>query len=106
MGCVGEEEAVKAARRAALGALASLRRGEAIAVRIGEDWLVGFYKVKHSGSETRLEFKWAYVDCKGVAFGELPQDAAAALESLLGAIPDIIKRELESRSGGVKTQKA
>lgn len=97
MPCVSEEEAVKAARKAALGAFAALKRPEVIVVRFGDDWLIGLLSVKHKGSETSIEAKWAYVDCKGVALHELPDDAVRALQSLAGALADIFKRELEAR---------
>ncbi|MGC8583901.1 MAG: hypothetical protein ACP5I3_04690 [Thermoproteus sp.] len=98
MPCVSDEEAVRAARKRALGLFSSLRRPEAIAVKFGDDWLVGFVSAKHKDDETTLEVKWAYVDCKGVALERIPPDAEAALRALLEDLPGIIKREVEARS--------
>lgn len=98
MTCVSDEEAIKAARKAALGLLGSLRRQDMVTVRLGEDWLVGFISKKHKGDETSLEIKWAYVDCKGVALERMPGDIDALLQGLLEDIPQILKRELEARA--------
>lgn len=98
MACVGEEEAVKAAKKKALGLLSSMRSKEAVVVKVGEDWLVGFISAKHKGDETSIEIKWAYVDCKGVALERVPQDLEGALRGLLEDLPAILKRELGDRA--------
>ncbi len=96
MPCVGEEEAVKAAKKKALGLL-SFRSKEAVVVKVGEDWLVGFVSAKHKDDETSIQVKWAYVDCKGVALDRIPQDVESALRGLLDDIPAVLKRELGDR---------
>jgi hypothetical protein len=98
MTCVGDEEAIKAARKRALGFFGSLRRPEAIAVKFGDDWLIGFVSAGYKDDEMSLEVKWAYVDCKGVALERVPPDAEAALRALVDDLPSIIKREVEARS--------
>ncbi|MEL9990183.1 MAG: hypothetical protein QXP98_02500 [Thermoproteus sp.] len=99
MPCVNDEDAIKAAKKAALGLFGSLRRPDAVAIRLGEDWLVGFISRRHKGDETSIEVKWAYVDCKGVALERMPDDVNAVLEGLLEDLPQILKKELETRAG-------
>lgn len=97
MPCVNEEEAIKAAKKEAFGVLSSLRRPDTVAVRIGEDWLVGFVSAKHQGDVTKAEIKWVYVDCKGVALNTIPSDVNDVLGQISDSLHEIIKRELESR---------
>ncbi len=94
---MNEEEAVKAARKRALGFLGSLRKPNTIVVKVGEDWLIGFLSGKHKDDETSVEIRWAYVDCKGVALEKIPQDVENILLGLLEDLPAVLKRELGDR---------
>jgi hypothetical protein len=96
MSCVDEQTAEKIARRKALGRLGGLRRGvRVIRLRVGEDWLFGFLKVKFREGGFQAAVKFAYVDCKGAAFEKIPPSIEEKVKRYLeDSLAAVLEREL------------
>ncbi|MCU7786644.1 hypothetical protein ODS41_01700 [Pyrobaculum sp. 3827-6] len=96
MSCVDEQTAEKIAKRKALGRLGGLRRGvRIIRLRVGEDWLFGFLKMKFREEGFQVAVKFAYVDCKGAAFEKIPPAVEEKVRRYLeDGLAALLEREL------------
>lgn len=98
MACVGAEEAEKIAKKKALGRLGSLRRAvQKFVVKVGDDWLFGFVKVKFREGGFQVAVKWSYVDCKGVAFEKVPPEVEEKVKKYVEeSLAALLQRELSN----------
>lgn len=94
--CIDEQIAEKVAKRKALGRLGGLRRGvKIIRLRIGEDWLFGFLKMKFREEGFQVAVKFAYVDCKGATFEKVPPAVERKVRQYLeDGLAALLEREL------------